>query len=78
MKYIIRVNGDYVGTKVLSVDEVRALNTDYSITLERVRQKKLKKQLTNRKRYVIINTESKEREVQAYENFNHIHYFINY
>ncbi len=43
MKYIIRVNGDYVGTKVLSVDEVRALNTDYSITLERVRQKKLKK-----------------------------------
>ena len=63
MKYIIRVNGDYVGTKVLSVDEVRALNTDYSITLERVRQKKLKKQLTNRKRYVIINIESKEREV---------------
>ena len=37
MKYIIRVNGNYVGTKVLSVDEVRALNTDYSITLERVR-----------------------------------------
>ena len=63
MKYIIRVNEDYVGTKVLSVDEVRALNTDYSITLERVRQKKLKKQLTNRKRYVIINTESKKREV---------------
>lgn len=43
MKYIIRVNGDYVGTKVLSVDEVRALNNDYSITLERVRQKKFKK-----------------------------------
>ena len=43
MKYIIRVNGNYVGTKVLSVDEVRALNNDYSITLERVRQKKLKK-----------------------------------
>ena len=43
MKYIIKVNGDYVGTKVLSIDEVRALNTDYSITLERVRQKKLKK-----------------------------------
>ena len=43
MKYIIRVNGDYVGIKVLSVDEVRVLNADYSITLERVRQKKLKK-----------------------------------
>lgn len=37
MKYIIRVNGIYVGTKILSVNEVRALNADYSITLERVR-----------------------------------------